>query len=78
MKKTYIKPDITFESMALSTDISAGCAMLSMQAPNACPVFYPEWGMTLLTEGMCEAYPPGATDYICYHVPIADNNVFES
>lgn len=79
LKKKYLKPDISFESFRLSTDISAGCAMLSQQAPNGCVIYYPQWGMTLLTEALsCDATPPGGLDYICYHVPLADNNVFES
>lgn len=70
---------INFESLALSTGVSSGCAMLSQSAPNQCVIYYPQWGMTLLTETLtCDAYPPGGTDYICYHVPVADNNVFES
>ncbi|MDD6275822.1 MAG: hypothetical protein PUB20_03235 [Clostridia bacterium] len=79
MKKKYIKPEIGFESFRLSTDIAAGCAMLGQQAPNACKIYYPEWGMTLLTEELlCDATPPSGTDYVCYHVPVADTNVFES
>ncbi len=79
LKKKYLKPDIHFESLNLSTDISAGCAMLSQQSPNSCVVYYPQWGMTLLTEELtCDAYPPGGLDFICYHVPTADNNVFDS
>ena len=53
--------------------------MLSQNSPNQCVIYYPQWGMTLLTEEMsCDAYPPGGMDYICYHVPVADNNVFDS
>ena len=79
LKKKYLKPEINFESLALSTDISSGCSMLSQNSPNQCVIYYPQWGMTLLTEEMSgDAYPPGGMDYICYHVPVADNNVFES
>ena len=79
LKKKYLKPEINFESLALSTDISSGCSMLSQNSPNQCVIYYPQWGMTILTEEMsCDAYPPGGMDYICYHVPVADNNVFES
>lgn len=79
MHSAYEKPDISFESFTLSTDIAAGCEMLSQHNPNACMIYYPQWGMTLLTEALtCDAYPPGGLDYVCYHVPVADNNVFSS
>ncbi len=78
--KNYIKPDITFQKMNLSTDISTGCAVSSTQDPKKCPVDIPgQPGLTIYTEGSeCIAYGPGWEEQICYHVPVADLNVFES
>lgn len=76
MKKKYIKPDICFESLCLCTDVSAGCAMISRQAPLACPINTP-WGETLIASGIC-AIIPGNEEQFCYHVPVADENVFGS
>ncbi len=77
--KNYIKPDIMFQTLALSADISAGCAIVSNQNAGACPVEVPgQPGLTIFPEGTCVAYVPGYEDRVCYHVPIADMNVFES
>ncbi len=78
--KEYIKPDIRFQKMNLSTDISTGCSVNSTHDPKACPVDIPgQPGLTVYTEdGQCVAYGPGWEDQICYHVPVADLNVFES
>ncbi len=77
--KKYIKPDVSFFEMNLSTSISAGCEFTSNNAPLACPVEIPgQGGLTVFLEGACMAYFPGAEDSLCYHVPTADSNVFES
>lgn len=76
MKKKYVAPDILFESLALSTDISAGCAWISNQEPLACPI-NTDWGDTLIASGICSVIP-GNEDQFCYHVPVADTNVFGS
>jgi len=77
--KNYIKPDIMFQTLALSTDVSAGCAIISNKNPGECAVAVPDYpGLTVFPEGTCVAYVPGYEDQVCYHVPIADMNVFES
>ncbi len=77
----YIKPDISFQKMNLATDVSTGCSVNSTQALKTCPVDIPgQPGLTVYSEsgGQCLAYGPGWEDQICYHVPVADLNVFES
>ena len=84
MKKKYEKPDILFESFALSQSISAGCEMIGgNQAQYVCPVWVKTPGFdddryTIFGDGTCDSKPVGGNDSICYHVPIADNNVFNS
>lgn len=80
VKRKYIKPDVCFDSFELSSSIAAGCEMIaSNQDAYACPVLIPSWGIAVFMENSgCDAYPPEGMDSICYHVPTADNNVFNS
>lgn len=78
-KREYKKPDIEFQNFRLSTDLCAACEIQSNASDNMCPLTVPEFeGITLITELNCDAYAPEITDTLCYHVPIADNNVFGS
>ena len=76
MKKSYIKPSIAFQKLAMSSDLSAGCTMELSSAEFSCPIMIPEWGETVFTESNCD----WSNDdyYICYHVPTAGSNVFGS
>ncbi len=76
----YVKPTISFEPLNLSAAVSPGCAINSTHDAGVCPVEIPgQPGLTVFTEGSgCFAYSPGMEDHICYHVPMADMNVFES
>jgi hypothetical protein len=77
--KKYLKPDIEFFELNLSTTISTGCNMSSNSAPQICPVEIPgQGGLTIFQKGGCDAYAPGLQDTICYHVPLGDLVVFES
>ncbi len=80
MKKRYVKPQIVFESFELSSSIAAGCSLLSSpSAAYICPVTDPELGFTIFaSEDICDFAPPGDHDQICYDVPLAGTNVFES
>ncbi len=78
--KGYVKPTVVFQSLSLSTTIAAGCAIDSTHDAGVCPVEIPGHpGLTVFAEGTeCLTYSPGIEDQICYHVPLADMNVFES
>jgi hypothetical protein len=79
LKKIYKKPMVAFESLALSASISAGCAYISTNsAEYICPVTDEESGWTIFADTtVCNVTPrPGET--ICYDIPIANSNVFES
>ena len=79
--KKYVKPDISFQKLNLSTDISAGCAQQAQQAEGICAVQIPDNpGLYIFQESSntCNIYLPNSDDFICYHVPTADTNVFSS
>ncbi len=77
--KKYVKPDITFFSLSLSTSVSASCAIISNNQPTLCAVEIPgQGGLTVFPEGACDAYFPGYEDQLCYHVPTTSMNIFES
>lgn len=82
MKKTYIKPQIAFESFQLSTSIAASCALLGSQAAQyVCPVTDPDSGFTIFADGAtsaCDTVPVGGNDSVCYDIPVANWNVFSS
>ena len=51
MKKTYISPQIMFDSFELTDNIASGCAFLNSNIqPYACPVLEKEWGLTIFSD----------------------------
>jgi len=78
--KKYIKPVISFQNIMLSTNIAAGCVYSANQDAGVCPAEIPgQPGLTVFLENSdCMLYSPEAGGLICYHVPTADSNVFES
>ncbi len=79
MKKQYIKPLITFDSLAMSANISAGCAFLAgNQSEYQCSVTDPESGWTFFNDPRICMMGPGPNDTICYDVPVLGFNVFDS
>lgn len=79
MKKSYIKPIIAFESLAVSANVAAGCALISTNnADYVCPVMDEESGWTLFSDPANCMIMPGPDDTICYDIPLANSNVFVS
>ena len=79
MKKSYIKPTITFESLAVSSSVAAGCALISTNtAEYMCPVIDEESGWTIFSDNAVCMFMPGPGDTICYDIPLANSNIFES
>lgn len=78
--KNYIKPDIAFQRLDMATTVSAGCEHTATLAAGTCPAPIPgQPGLTVFQEGSdCMVYSPELGGLICYHVPTADSNVFES
>ena len=78
MTKNYIKPQIIFEDFSLNTSIAAGCEQIS-PLPSAGKCGYPIRGGVLFTDkDICTLTKADGYDGLCYHVPIDDNNLFNS
>ncbi len=78
MKKKYSKPVIIFDSFELSQSIAGTCSTISNAAMYDCPVYYPEWDISVFTlQKNCDATPQ---DYgtPCYEIPYESHNVFSS
>ncbi len=79
MKKSYIKPAITFESLAVSANVSSGCSLLGTNsAEYQCPVIDEESGWTIFSNNTICMIMPEPDDTICYDIPLANSNVFSS
>lgn len=77
--KNYIKPAIAFQTLEMSASVSSGCAHRAENQEFICPAKLPGQDFTVFIEdGRCDTYMPGMENVICYHVPQADMNVFES
>ena len=84
MKKTYMKPEIMFESFTLCTNIAAGCQFivsnssegvcgyLDERDPTQTPVF------TSKISGCKRHEADGGLNGICYHVPTDTSDLFNS
>ena len=88
MKKTYTKPEISFESFLMSTNIANDCDFkTSQQAKGTCG-YKPSdrWvgpNVFISSATGCGAtYPDGVyadgTDTVCYHNPTDTTNLFNS
>lgn len=80
-KKHYSKPQLVYESFALSQSIASGCEGIANFGESVCSVtisgideirIFQEAGYG------CQFVPPNPDDYICYHAPSEMNNVFSS
>ena len=82
MKRTYSQPDIVFESFSLCTSIAgAGCIVSAAATPGSCALDLD--GINIFISGVnaCEwKITDGSAEfnYLCYHVPTGDNNLFNS
>lgn len=80
MKKTYSKPEILFEDFSLSTSITAGCRFITKLATEGvCGYKGERSNQVVFTSDVvgCE-YTEQDGDTLCYHVPNADNDIFNS
>jgi len=75
MKKNYTSPNIIFQPLS-AAGLSAACSFTANHAANVCPIMIPEWGETVFGDyDICDYTPE---DNVCYDVPTASSNVFES
>ena len=81
MKKTYVKPEVYFESFELSTSIATGCEYKTNHAKNEC-VYEIAGGRNVFVDAKthCLDITAPGEEYgaVCYHVPIEASNLFTS
>ncbi len=81
MKKTYSKPDIMFDNFSMTTCIAAceveatfSRGVCGVEMDNMATVFTESvYGCTWVAEDGDASF-----DFLCYHVPSDNNNVFGS
>ncbi len=84
MKKTYVRPEVYFESFELSTSIATGCSAgydhnnTNFGTPDQCALFFGT-DRIFNSPPICDPsegkFDP--SDF-CYHVPTANDSVFSS
>lgn len=79
MKKTYVKPEVYFESFELSANIAAGCVFKTNHDQNTC-AYKTATGRTIFLEkAICEVpTQDGSYNSMCYHHPTDDARLFSS
>ena len=83
MKKLYSKPIVIVESFKLNQTISAGCEeIIDTALGGQCGLDFGSVVVFLENVTGCSwAVEDGKSkdlNYLCYHVPTADNNLFNS
>lgn len=82
MKKTYVKPEVYFESFELSANIAAGCGAgykgkVNSQNIHTCGYIYN--GQDVFSPNVCFYETQDGTEYgLCYDLPMPDNQIFAS
>ena len=79
MKKFYSKPEILFEDFSLSTSITAGCEFTEANSTQDVCGYPTRDGMVFVSDVPgCKFVQPDNNDTLCYHVPDANHNIFNS
>ncbi len=80
MKKTYNKPQIVFESFELTTSISAGCSYIVTNSADTsnCSYHDAQQDITLFAAHCGWDEDEVNTSGVCYHVPSANYDLFNS
>ena len=82
MKKTYVKPEVYFESFELNTSIATGCSAgydhsnTSFGDPRSCVLYYGSDTVFVAENAACNPFLD--LDNFCYHVPSTNDRVFSS
>lgn len=80
MKKTYVKPQVYFESFQLSANIAAGCGTITKLATEQAQCGFDDGsGSTIFIQGYtgCSYGPDEDSGSICYHT-FEGNKLFTS
>lgn len=77
--RNYIKPLITFESVAVSPRIATSCSLIATNnAAYLCPVIDEEVGWRIFADYLnCDEVVEN-NDQVCYDIPLVGSNVFQS
>ena len=81
MKKTYVRPEVYFESFELSASIAAGCGTgfnhdnTNFSNPDSCQYFFGT-EKVFLNIGPCTL--TNNKDKFCYNVPTDNQAIFSS
>ena len=80
MKKTYSKPEIVFESFAMSTSIAANCDEITPlpSSSQGCGIPIPGYIIFLANSLCTSVQQDGGYNSICYHNPTDDKMLFNS
>lgn len=80
MKKTYSKPDISFESFSLSSTVAAGCGVdTPLHQMDQCGYRIENWIVFQSELQGCNfIVETGVMDGVCYHPPTEMTNLFTS
>ena len=79
MKKTYVKPEVYFESFELSANIATGCKFITKTHAEVSNCYFDDGvdRIFMTKTGGCETLvPDGGT--ICYHVSADEKRLFTS
>lgn len=77
MKKTYVKPRVYFESFQLSANIASGCSLKLGHDAETCIWQDGVESIFAGTNNLCTLTPDKANN-ICYDIPTAGLNLFDS
>ncbi|MBQ2854004.1 MAG: hypothetical protein IJE81_00865 [Oscillospiraceae bacterium] len=81
MKKSYSKPEIAYESFALSTNIAGNCFFIINNSVKYVCAFYDEReNKNVFTTdiGACTTKNEDGANGVCYHVPVDTSDLFNS
>ena len=85
MKKTYSTPDIIFDSFALNENIASANSNcnrnITTMYSNSCGLWFGEKYVFTIAASGCEFKAQDGSpffDGLCYHIPTADNRLFNS
>ena len=76
-KMSYTKPAITFQAIPLVVGGGTGYSLSATSAEYICPVYDEDLEVTVFASSDCEYTPADGTN-ICYTVPTADANIYNS
>ena len=76
MKKTYVKPEVYFESFELSASIADNCGTPLNLNQNTCREIFGDYRDKVFSQGNCTINPEQLN--FCYQVPMEGAKLFAS